>query len=260
MENKAICITLGEQSENHVGMVKYGDGLCEKGYSVEELEKMKKKFEEKGCECEMIELNDLLVDEVCEEKGCVLVIRKCIDVLLGEGKNKEMLKELVDLKWDDKYWDVRRKKVLNKRARYNLCFGDETKESDMENKIGSVVGYEDVKLLSEMKKKMEEICGEKKLECEGNLYYDAKKCGIGFHGDGERKKVIGISLCSEDVVREINWIWYKRSKRISERYRLKLYCGDCYVMSEKSSGFDWKKRSLVTLRHGAGVEGSKYLK
>ena len=40
MENKAICITLGEQSENHVGMIKYGDGLSDKGYSVEEIVEM----------------------------------------------------------------------------------------------------------------------------------------------------------------------------------------------------------------------------
>jgi len=66
MENKAICITLGEQSENHVGMVKYGNGLSEKGYSVEELEKMKRKFEEKGCVCELIFLNDLLKEGECE--------------------------------------------------------------------------------------------------------------------------------------------------------------------------------------------------
>lgn len=27
------------------------------------------------------------------------------------------------------------------------------------------------------------------LEAEGNKYYDVNKCGIGFHGDTERKKV-----------------------------------------------------------------------
>ena len=29
---------------------------------------------------------------------------------------------------------------------------------------------------------------------EGNYYYDIKKCGIGFHGDAERRKVVGIRL------------------------------------------------------------------
>jgi hypothetical protein len=90
MENKAICITLGEQSENPVGMIKYGNGLCEKGYSVEEIVEMRKKFEEKGCKCVLLNLNNLLEGEKCEEKASVLVIRNCVDGLLGEGKNKEM--------------------------------------------------------------------------------------------------------------------------------------------------------------------------
>jgi len=34
--------------------------------------------------------------------------------------------------------------------------------------------------------------------------------------------------------------------------------GDLYIMSEKTTGFDWKKRTLITLRHAAGCE--KYIK
>lgn len=259
MENKAICITLGEQSENHVGMVKYGIGLCENGYNCEELENIKKQFEKEGCECDLIDLGKM-IEEKSKEDAKVLVIRNCVDIMLGKGKCGEMLKELVDLNWDSKYWDTRRKKILNKHARYNLCFGDKEKNSDFENGIGTVVSYDDVKILNDVKTKIERICGEKRLECEGNYYYNADKCGIGFHGDAERKKVIGISLCSKDVVREINWIWYKDSKRVSDRKRVKLYNGDCYIMSEKSSGFDWKRRKVLTLRHAAGIEGNKYLK
>ena len=258
MENKAICITFGEQSENHVGMVKYGDGLCDKGFSSEELNNMKSKFEERGCECELIDLNKLL--ENGNEDAKVLVIRNCIDKLFGDGSAKSLMEDLCKLEWDSKYWDRRRKKVLNKHARYNLCFNEESKEQDYENGVGRVVGYDDVKLLGKVKKEMEKVCGEKKFECEGNYYYNAKKCGIGFHGDAERKKVVGVSLCSEDVVREINWIWYKNSKRISEREVVELRNGDCYVMSEKSSGFDWRRRSINSLRHAAGIKGNKYLK
>lgn len=258
VKNKAWVLTLGEQSENHVGMVKYGNGLSEKGYSVEELREMKKKFEEMNCECEIVRLNDF-VDVECEEAH-VLIMRNCVDKLLGDGTNKKMVSKMLSLKWDDKYWDTRRSKVLNKKARYNLCFGDKSKESDLENGVGTVVGYDEVEILKSMKTKIEEIIGEDKLECEGNYYYNAKTCGIGFHGDSERKKVIGISLCTEDVVREINWIWYKNSVRVGQRAKVFLKNGDCYVMSEKASGFDWKKRSLTTLRHAAGVKGSKYLK
>ena len=37
MENAAICITAGEQSENHVGMIKNGNGLANVGFSFIEL-------------------------------------------------------------------------------------------------------------------------------------------------------------------------------------------------------------------------------
>ena len=32
------------------------------------------------------------------------------------------------------------------------------------------------------------------MVAEGNYYYDLKKCGIGFHGDAERKKVVAIRV------------------------------------------------------------------
>ena len=48
--NQAICITAGEQSENHAGMQINGNGLCQNGFSVEELEKICKTLEEKEIE------------------------------------------------------------------------------------------------------------------------------------------------------------------------------------------------------------------
>lgn len=33
--------------------------------------------------------------------------------------------------------------------------------------------------------------------------------------------------------------------------------GDIYVMSDKAVGYDWKKKTINTLRHAAGAE--KYL-
>ena len=40
------------------------------------------------------------------------------------------------------------------------------------------------------------IIGEKAngMVCEGNRYFDLKKCGIGFHGDAERRQVVGVRL------------------------------------------------------------------
>ena len=47
MENQAICLTFGEQSENHVGMKINGEGLANSGFSIEELEQIKTNLKEK---------------------------------------------------------------------------------------------------------------------------------------------------------------------------------------------------------------------
>jgi hypothetical protein len=39
---------------------------------------------------------------------------------------------------------------------------------------------------------------------------------------------------------------------------IKLNDGDMYIMSEKAVGTDWKKKNICTLRHSAGIKGSKY--
>ena len=44
---QAISITLGDQSENHVGMAKQGSGLAERGYTKEDIEKLAMQFVER---------------------------------------------------------------------------------------------------------------------------------------------------------------------------------------------------------------------
>ena len=52
--------------------------------------------------------------------------------------------------------------------------------------------------------------------------------------------------------RPIHWQWYFKSQPIGERIKFTINNGDMYIMSEKTSGYDWKKRNLKTLRHAAG--------
>ena len=137
-----------------------------------------------------------------------------------------------------------------------MCFGDESQEPNYEEKKGTIIGFDRVKLLKKLRDNLGEILGKQasNLEVEGNYYYDVKKCGIGFHGDSERKKVIAASLGAS---RPIHWQWYENSKPIGRRIKLQLNNGDMYIMSEKASGWDWKYRSKKTLRHAAG---EKYVK
>jgi alkylated DNA repair dioxygenase AlkB len=252
MEKAAICLTFGEQSENHAGMEINGDGLAETGFTVDELRDIKLTLEEKGISSELHILNRALANPEDATEAGVLFIRNAVEKLIGVDA-KKMYKEQLQFDWDRKYWDNRRQKVLNKRARFNVCYGEESVEPDYENKRGTIIGFEKVPILKKLKDNLSVFFGEKasNLEVEGNLYYDVSKCGIGFHGDAERKRVIA---CSLGVKRPIHWQWYQNSKPIGDRIKYEIEGGDMYIMSEKATGFDWKKRSQKTLRHAAGVK------
>ena len=59
----AICITCGEQSENHAGMVMQGNGLAEHGFSIEKMRAIQVKFEEMGGETEWVDCKSALDGE-----------------------------------------------------------------------------------------------------------------------------------------------------------------------------------------------------
>ncbi len=253
---KTFTLTFGDQGENHAGMQKIG-ALVDEGLSICEIKKVKDIFEEKGYTTEYFRLNDLLeVKEDVEEAG-IVVVRNGLSLLLNEVENGPNLffKEQDKLKKDSKA--LMRGRVVNKHARYNLCFSDFSQDSDFEKGKGTVVNFKDVELLSIVRDNISKYFGEKcnNLIAEGNYYYDPSKCGIGYHGDSERKIVIGVRVGKE---MPLCFRWYHKSEIVSPTLKIVLRHGDIYFSSEKAVGFDWKKSSKYTLRHAAGCE--KYIK
>ena len=45
------------------------------------------------------------------------------------------------------------------------------------------------------------------LKGEANYYYDIAKCGIGYHGDSERRKVVAVRL---GAALPLYFQWYRR--------------------------------------------------
>lgn len=253
--NDAITITFGDQAENHVGMQQFGR-LAETGFDFNDLLNAKNNFESLGAKCKLVCLNDAISNIDFDGKNdlpnaYILVVRNGIDMLLRNDKQntKQLYQELDILDWDKKYYAYGG--VKNKIARYNLCFANNSQEPDYENKKGRVISYNNVESLQIVKEKLVDFFGEKStsLVAEGNRYYNVKECGIGFHGDGERKKVIGLRIGSKFP---LLFQWFINSKQIGERIEFQFSNGDLYVMSEKATGFDWKKRKIATLRHAAG--------
>ncbi len=244
LESKStITLTFSEQVENHVGMQKLGNEVKD-GFSIEDLCVMSTKFKN----CELIKLDYLVKDE---NVACLLIIRNGINEILDNDTSSDLLlKEQEQLNVDKQAYMKGR--VVNKIARHNLCFGDQKQDPDYKNKKGTVIGFNQVPVLEELRNKLPNFFGEKARSffVEGNYYYDIAQCYIGYHGDSERKRVIGARLGTEFP---LHFQWYKKCKPIGEKLSINLNHGDIYVMSEKATGNDWKLRNSATLRHAAGL-------
>lgn len=274
-----ITITCGDVAENHIGNQQIGK-LVEKGsgFDKKDLELASHKFNKLGYKTEMYLLNDGLDGVLIDEKQAVateayiLIIRNGLEAIVGKNNVLDFFNKLVDLDWDKKYWDTRRKKVLNKNARHNLCFSENNQEPDYENGKGRIVSYNSVSFFEKIMKDLPEFFGDKakNLQAEGNKYYNKNKTGIGYHGDTERRKVIAWRLGKGEYGDEkgsmsMHWQWYVNSKPVGKNMKFIINSGDIYVMSEKSTGQDWKKKKnpetkklMPTLRHAAGCD--KYTK
>lgn len=262
-----MTLTFGEVAESHVGMEKIGE-MSDRGFSYDELVQAQSFFKSMGCDSVIVHLNDFLPETVNEDEqnaldkaktdegyqAWILVIRngmKC----LGDTNGKNILTEMLMFKWDNQYWDARRSRVLNKRARHNLNFSDKHTSADFKEGKGTTIAWNEVPLLKDLKKGLSKAFGESadELKCEGNLYYNPKNTGIGYHGDTERKKVIGVRLGKK---MSMHYMWYYNDRPRGLNVGLTLNPGDIYCMSEKTVGTDWRARpkKQYTLRHAAGAD------
>ncbi len=242
-EKSTVTITFGDQAENHVGMQKLGKSV-ESGFSVKELEDISTKL----VNSELIRLNENLPEDIKTTEAAVLIIRSKIDNLQNYDN---LFNELTNLDIDKKAFMYGR--VVNKHARHNLCFDEFDQEPDYKNGKGRILSFNKLPLLKKLREDLPKMFGSKanKLVAEGNYYYDANKCGIGFHGDSERKIVIAIRLGKSIP---LHYQWFVKGNPIGYRKILTLNHGDIYIMSDKAVGYDWKTKKEPTLRHAAGAE------
>lgn len=261
-----ITVTFGDRAENHKGMQIIGTENS-KGFSTNDLNEFKKKFESDGLVCELVDLTFHLPDakianDVNEMGGAkVLVVRNCVDKLLVNSNSALLFDELKNLNWDKKALMYGR--VVNKHARHNLCFGDFNQEPDYANGRGRIVSWEHIPLLFQIKYNLANLIGNSASDInnlvglvgEGNYYYDVTKCGIGYHIDAERSKVIGIRLGTSPMSIHYQWVQKNVDKSesvIGTNCQIILNPGDLYVMSEIAKGIGFNKKNKYAVKHSAG--------
>jgi hypothetical protein len=166
-----------------------------------------------------------------------LVIKNFINTFFKkDNADNKLFDKMVDLNWDKKAFMKGR--VVNKKARYNLCFADFSQEPDYEKGEGRVYDFKDLGELEKIRTFIKKIT-KTPINVEGNYYFNKEKCYIGFHGDTERKIVVGVRL---GATFSLYYQWYKNSDSVTESYKINLKHGDLYIMSDKAVGHDWKKK------------------
>jgi hypothetical protein len=241
---KVYTITFGDVAENHAKMQKIGS-LHESGYSIAQLLYIQEKLNGYGLATEMVDLNAGFNESFSEAK--VLVIRRGAQYILGEETTAGLMAENDNLTMDKKA--LMKGKVVNKVARWNLCFADEDQEPNYEDGKGRVVAWKHIPRMAQIRQVISEWTEDVLLNGEANYYYDISQCGIGFHGDGERRKVFAVRM---GETMPIYFKWYQNSQPVGEPFEVVLNDGDMYIMSEKAVGFDWLKKKIPTLRHSTG--------
>jgi hypothetical protein len=257
MRNKVYTITYGDVAENHARMQKIGEEHAN-GYSLETMMRVYERLTKEGLTCEMYSMKEhiqeYLDDATLEtEDAYLLVIRKGVQYVLKADTSAPLVAENDGLKDKFDKKALMKGKVQNKKARWNLCFADFDQEPDYESGKGTVIAWEHIPLMSMIREKIRTWTGENELlNGEANYYYDlaSGNCGIGYHGDAERKKVFAVRMGSMPIYYQ----WFHKSRPVGPRLKFDLYDGDMYIMSEKAVGKDWLSSSKVTLRHAAGSD------
>lgn len=231
-------LTFGDVAENHVGNQQIGT-LSQSGLSTDDLRQLRGFFIDAGFQTEFVNLS---LDE--DSQGYILIV-KCGSKYFGLDPD-DLLREQESLSYDTKVKMYGR--VVSKHARHNICFDDVAQDPSYEEGKGTIIAYNSVPYLGKLRTGLSEMIDEP-LKTEGNYYYDISKCGIGFHGDTERRIVVGLRL---GATLPLVYKWFYRNQPVSDPIVLTLEHGDMYFMDEKATGHDWKYSSRFTLRHSAG--------
>jgi hypothetical protein len=253
MNKSTITLTFGDQAENHVGMQQMGKRVEEgEGFQLEDLEAIYERIGSMGGIVERYDLHD-------NDRGLdlppayLIVIRNAVSLFLSdvEDAHRACFEEQASLPVDKKAFMYGR--VVDKHARWNLCFDEKAQEPNYQKGKGRVIAWDEVPLTNRIVQQFPAYFGEKaqNLKGEGNYYYDTRVCGIGYHGDSERRKVIAMRLGASIPM---CYQWYKNGEAVGDGMEIPIYGGDMYIMSEKAVGTDWKKKTIYTLRHATGAK------
>lgn len=248
-----MTLTFGEQAEGHHGMNILGGGRYEIGLTYEELMRTREVAERLGGTTELYDLSTFAPADLQGEhtqNAYLFIFRNGIEYI-SDYTSYEIAEEQYSQDWDRKAW--MRGRVVNKRARFNLVYGDRQVDPEYAKKESRIVAWDSIPKTQSLRNNLSEFFGPKAqaLKGEGNFYYEPSVCGIGYHGDSERRVVIAARMGESAP---IHFQWYMNGLPVGPNKKFALHDGDVYAMSDKTTGHDWKRRLVPTLRHATGCK------
>jgi len=239
----AVTLTFGDRAENHKGMEIIGQDIGKgHGLSYNNLINIASYFSNNNYPVYLYDLRQLAPEYTLDE-AFILIIPNGVSLFTDSNL---LYEEAIALPWDTKAFMYGQ--VKNKHARHNLTFDTHYRGPNYEQGEGTIIGYSSVPHIEAIYNGLSSLTGYS-LKGEGNLYFNPSKCGIGYHGDSERRIAIGVRL---GVTIPLTFSWFLKNKPIGGKGGFMLNSGDIYIMSEKVVGTDWKSSSFPTLRHAAG--------
>lgn len=250
MQNDAYTVTFGDRAENEVGMQMIGTPAA-KGLSVSQLHGIAREFDG----AVVHDLVPLLTDtHLKAPEAAVLVVKggvkRLSDYMGALSELRKMPKDTTSFSYG---------RVVNKHARHNNCIGDFDQAPNIAQGRGTVVNFKDYPHIDKLRTELTRLMGvSTPLVGELNHYFNAKTCGIGWHGDAERKLVAGARFGPGAQGFPLKLQWFHKGEPVGTELRLNLNAGDLYFFSDKAVGYDFMRSSQVTLRHAAGKDTCKY--
>ena len=246
------------------GHSKTNGTMAEEGFSADRLRKLCASLNAQGIRARIV---DLRAD--AESKGVPASVLERMDeavvLVIHDGANaltnnpqmaNKMLAEHQGLEYDTK--TLMYQKVCVARSRRNLYFAEEARPGDMAIGQNTVVAWSSVPANAECLCALTELLGTTDVNTAVSNYYpDPRRCGIGWHGDAERRQTIMVRLGSGSNTRPIHFLWCEGKSRIVSPVTIDLQHGDVMVPCAKAVGTDYKLRSVPTVRHATGFPVGK---
>ena len=220
--DEAFTVTFGDRAENEYGMQMIGTPAAN-GLSVAHLETIASEF---GDAAKIIDLTQLLGGaSVAAPKAAVLVVKNGVSLLLGGGQDV-----LSELRAMPKYnTSLSYGRVVNKHARHNNCVGDFNQTPNIAAGRGTVVNFQDYPHTDRLRKELGHLMNAPTpLVGELNHYFNANTCGIGWHGDAERKLVAGARFGPGANGMPLKLQWFHKGVPVGAEVRIELNDADIY--------------------------------